>query len=348
MPQKRRIDLPGGTYYVVRRTHCDWPVFSSDRDYGVLQELMPDALKRSDAQLLAYCWMPDAIHMVLRMNSAGIGNFMRYLTSHFAQRVQRRSGRRGQFFRRRYQSTLLEPQTYLLPVMRYIHHLPVAESLASEPHEYPFSSVTAYLGESRQGWVSTAPVLELLDRLPDGATRQQLVTEPPPEIVRDAFDCRQSETPSILGSPEFLGQLPRQLSPPARSRRSIEEIADYVCTTQGITHQQLVSRSRRRQLVLARALVAWYATERRVATLRAVSEYLHHSPSGLSRAVAAHQARYPQLFTFATFRALTPLAPIASSRETRLRQDERTLPIPYGSIECDRHVHIGACHVCRS
>src|SRR3546814_254786 len=99
MPRRQQIYLPGGTYYIIRRTHLPRPAFSHPDDYALLEGLLPATLKRTGARLLGYCWMPDAIHLALQIDVAPVGNFMRELTSYYAQNVHRRSGERGQFFR---------------------------------------------------------------------------------------------------------------------------------------------------------------------------------------------------------------------------------------------------------
>lgn len=60
MPRRQRIHVPGGTYYVVRRTHSTRPVFSRPEDYSLFEDLLRAALKRTGTQLLGYCWMPNA------------------------------------------------------------------------------------------------------------------------------------------------------------------------------------------------------------------------------------------------------------------------------------------------
>lgn len=64
----------------------------------------------------------------------------------------------------------------------------------------------------------------------------------------------------------------------------------YVARGHYLIRAQVLSRFRRRELVIAHALIAWYGTERRVATLCEVARYLRDSASSLTRAKRATAA----------------------------------------------------------
>ena len=135
----------------------------------------------------------------------------------------------------------------------------------------------------------------------------------------------RESSPGVLGDDEFFSGLPRR-GRTVRSTRSLDDIAEHVARVHDIQRAQLLSRSRRQDLVLARAQLAWYATERRVATLCEVARYLRRSASSLTRAIARHQRRQPELFTFDAFTSFVPIATLASSR---LGRDAYEAEIPH-------------------
>src|SRR6185437_8055671 len=109
MSRRPRIHVPGSTYYVFRPVDsCSTGVLQPEH-YEVIQRLLPAAIKHSAVRLLGYCWMPDAMHFAVQISTIPVGNFMRELTSHFAQLVHRRTGERGPYFRQRYQPLLIDP-----------------------------------------------------------------------------------------------------------------------------------------------------------------------------------------------------------------------------------------------
>jgi putative transposase len=323
MPRRQRIHVPCGTYYVLRRTHSPHPIFSQADDYALFESLLPAVLKRTGAGLLAYCWAPNAIHLALQIDAAPVGDFMRELTSQYAQHVHRRTGERGQFFRRPYQSTLIDPHAYLPMLIQYLHYVPVLAGLVHDPEDYSHSSHRAYRGRAHQPWLHTKPLLQLIGSFDeDRSAYRQLLTHAPLTNVGTLFERGHAQTPGIVGDAQFIASLPRRARA-SRSKWSLEQIAAHVARTHDVPRAHLQSRSRRRTLVLARAQIAWYATERHAASLSEVARYLGHSASSLTRAITRHQHRQPELFTLDAFAPMCPLASLSSSGESRSVQGDR-------------------------
>ena len=319
---RRRIHIPGGTYYVVRRTHSDKPIFENAGDYSLAQNILPSMLRRTGARLLAYCWMPDAMHLALQVDTAPVGDFMRTFTSQYAQQVHRRTGERGQLFRRPYEATLIDPKHYLRSLVAHLHFLPVRAGIASEPADYLHSSYRAYAGLAPLAYLDNKWAEEASDgdSQHEEAGRAGFATPPCETHTSLLQDCVSSRS-GILGDPDFRASLPRQARSP-RSQWSLESIAAHIAQVHDVTLANLRSRSRRQELVVARAVFAWYATERRVASLSEVARYLGRSASSLTRAVARHQRLQPELFSMHAF---APLAPVNLVRRTfELPDDDRT------------------------
>jgi REP element-mobilizing transposase RayT len=323
MPRRRRTHVPCGTYYVLRRTHSPRPIFSQPEDYALLESLLPAVLRRTGARLLAHCWVPNAIHLALQVDAAPLGDFMRELTSQYAQHLHRRTGERGQFFRRPYQSTLIDPDAYLPMLIHYLHYIPVLTGLVHDPADYAHSSHRVYLGRVHQPWLETKPLLQLIDSFDeDRIVYRRLLADAPPKNVAALLERGHAETPGIVGNAQFIASLPRR-GRVSRSKWSLEQIAAYVARAHDVSRAQLQSRSRRRSLVLGRAQMAWYVTERRAASLSEVARYLGHSASSLTRAITRHQRRQPELFTLDAFASLCPLAPTNSGGDNSPEQEPR-------------------------
>jgi hypothetical protein len=116
---------------------------------------------------------------------------------------------------------------------------------------------------------------------------------------------------AVLGSPEFQATLPRAARP-YRTRASFGDIIRTVTTRLGVDAEQVVSSSRRRDLTLARAVIAWYATERGVATLSEVAARFRRDPSTLSSAISRYRARRPELFRLTALHDIASLAPMSA------------------------------------
>ena len=92
---------------------------------------------------------------------------------------------------------------------------------------------------------------------------------------------------------------------------TLDQIVNTVCVREAVEEKDLLSRSRKRQLVLTRSRIAWYATERGVATLCEVGRRLKRDPSTLSSAIERYRKLRPTLFTLEAFPdlALLPRVP---------------------------------------
>src|ERR1700757_4402901 len=106
----------------------------------------------------------------------------------------------------------------------------------------------------------------MLGETPDQAhdNYRRLMLEPvaPEEAI--LFERGNRLEPRVRGDSEFIQSLPRNMRV-HRSTCSLEQIIDTVSLTLAVDRDEILSRSRRRRLAMARALITWYATERGVA-----------------------------------------------------------------------------------
>jgi REP element-mobilizing transposase RayT len=309
MSRRPRLNIPGGTYYVVQHGGARRPIFSCEDDYALFESLVVAGLKRHGATAYAYCWTPDAIHLVLRTGDTPIGRLMQGLTSRFARSIHLREGESGHFFRTRYQAALVDSESYLAKLVHYVHHIPVLTEVATDLAAYGYSSHRAYLGETPTPWVNTRSVLGMCDSDQDEleayvAMMARAPTDHDVELFRNGgeVDLR------VIGGPDFLASLPRHARK-YRSKLSLDQIIGTVTRALDVDRDHVMSSSRQRDLALARALIAWFAIERRVATLTEVARRLNRDPSTLSVAISRYRVLRQDLFRLDSMHYLTPLGP---------------------------------------
>jgi REP-associated tyrosine transposase len=309
MSRRQRLHVPGGTYYVVQRGSTTRPIFSQHQDYQLFERLLATALRRTGSRLHAYCWTPDAIHLALQIDSVSVGRFMQGITSRYARSIHERAAESGHFFRQRYKAILIDPNTYLLKLVRYIHHLPVLEALSSDPGTYPFTSHSAYLGRTETPWLTTRTALRMMNGCDQNSEYAESMSVAASQEDRTLFEHGSKHDTRIVASREFLENLPRHLRV-YRSKLTLEQIIQTVTCRLGVDREHVLSNSRQREVTLARALIAWYATERRIATLSEVARYLRRDPSTLSVAVSRYRLCRPELFKLTALHDVVPLAQI--------------------------------------
>jgi hypothetical protein len=126
--------------------------------------------------------------------------------------------------------------------------------------------------------------------------RQLMISKPtmPEQLEQGAL-----LTPGVLGGPAFLARLPRRVRSRFQSadhRIRLDLLLQGVANLYALRIDEILSRRRERRLVLARTLIAWYATEYGGATLSEVARFLHRDVSTLSRTVGRYRRCDPEIF----------------------------------------------------
>ena len=308
MSRRQRLHVPRGTYYVVQRGSTHQPVFARQEDYPVFERLLAAGLRRNGTSVHAYCWTPQAIHLLVQIDEVSVGRFMQGLTSRYARSIHQRAGESGHFFQQRYQATLLDAETYLLKMLHYIHYIPQLTGLVPDARTYQHSSHKVYQGEADIPWLSTRKALHSFGEEDTKSAYRNLMSDVPSQQDAVLFERGGNNDLRVIGSPEFLQSLPRE-SRTYRSKVSLDEIIHSVTCAIGVERDHVLSASRKRELALARALIAWFAMERRVCTLSEVARRLRRDPSTLSVAVSRYRSSRPDLFKLNSLHYLVPLGP---------------------------------------
>jgi putative transposase len=283
MPRQRRIHLPGGLYHAVLRGNHRQAIFSGTDDYLCFEEIVARAVDRYGANLFAYCWMTNHVHLAIRVAAAPLGPLMGIVASRYARAKQRAVPTTGHLFERRYRARLVDADRYLLTLVRYIHLNPVRAHMVADARDYRWSSHRAYLGASCPDWLRIEPVLGRLGPSVDAARAayRRFMNETPATTDRDeisptarAGQTSCAERDALAPPPCANGGVP--------SPRSMEAIAAEVARVRQVALEELRSKQRRPDLVQARGEVARRALLEGVANLSQVARYLNRSPSTLS------------------------------------------------------------------
>ena len=201
MARPLRIQVAGGYYHVTARANPGLTLFHDDADCRNLLKRVGQALDRYDWRCLAYCLMRNHYHLLIRTVSANLALGMRHINGVYAQDLHRRHGTRGHLFDKRYGAVLVERETHLLEVARYIALNPVRAGLCRRPDEWAWSSHRAAVGGMAPGWLSIDELVELF-AAEGGHGRRRYA-----EFVADGVvDVDVRPTGVVLGTSEFERQ----------------------------------------------------------------------------------------------------------------------------------------------
>ncbi len=147
MSRPLRIEYPGAVYHVMNRGLNAKRVFLDKSDYETFLVTLEEACRLFDGIVYSYCLMSNHYHLLVKTPSGNVSRFMRHLNGVYTQRFNRAHDRDGPLFRGRYKSILVQEDSYLLEVLRYIHNNPVKAKIVERLSLFKWSSHNTYLGK---------------------------------------------------------------------------------------------------------------------------------------------------------------------------------------------------------
>jgi putative transposase len=142
MPRSARNLTGGLSYHVINRGNGHARVFHGAADYREFLKLMTAAGERLPMRLLAYCLMPNHIHLVLWPHGDGdVSRWMQWLMTSQVRRHHRRHGSDGHLWQGRFKAFAIQRDTHLLSVLRYVERNPLRAGLVARAEDWPWSSL---------------------------------------------------------------------------------------------------------------------------------------------------------------------------------------------------------------
>lgn len=118
--------------------------------------ILAETVRRFRWVVHAYSLMTNHFHLVLETPAPTLSRGMKRLNGTYAQRFNRRHERSGHLFQGRFKGFLVEKESYLLTLMRYVVLNPVRAHMVERPEEYRWSSYRASAGyEAPPAWLAT-------------------------------------------------------------------------------------------------------------------------------------------------------------------------------------------------
>lgn len=160
MARPLRIEYPGAYYHVTSRGNERKPIFRDNGDRGRFLELLGRASEQFHLRVHVYVLMENHYHLLVETPRAGLNRALRYLNGVYTQSFNRRHRRVGHLFQGRYKAILVDRESYLLELSRYIHLNPWRIKRSEDPFAYRWSSLRAYVGTAAiPSWLTVKEVL---------------------------------------------------------------------------------------------------------------------------------------------------------------------------------------------
>jgi len=224
-------------------------IFDDKKDFETFLVVLQETAGLFGIEVAAYCLMSNHYHLLIHTPDGNLSRAMRHVNGVYTQRYNRRKKIDGQLFRGRFKSVLVEADSHLLELLRYIHRNPVRAKLCKTVDDYAWSSHAGYLSSAKRwDWLSRQLLLAMFSEKSTVAKKKykEFVKVEDTAEVLDFFD--KKNLPSIFGTNSFVQyvkdeffslkkhrEIPqsRQLAP------TITDIKTAVCNVYGIQEQVL-------------------------------------------------------------------------------------------------------------
>ena len=206
--------------------------------------------------------MGNHVHLVLQVSDESLSKIMQNLAFRYTRWINKQQQRTGHLFQGRYQAILVDAQSYLIELVRYIHLNPVRAGWVKDPRDYLWSGHRAYLGEETIPWLTTEWVLGQFSQRTTRARQsyRRFIQKGLGEGYREEFH-RGAEDARVLGDDEFLERAYRQEAAKALKPPTLTRVIRAVCKDYGFKPSDLSIGTRQRGPAEARAVIGLLAVE---------------------------------------------------------------------------------------
>jgi len=234
--------------------------------------------------------MTNHVHLAIQIAEISLSRILQNLSFRYTRWVNWRQGRTGHLFQGRYKAVLIDADTYLQELTRYIHLNPVRAGMVREPDKYPWSGHRAYLGLETIPWLTTDWVLSQFSKKVSVARRayMKFVQEGMGGGRQEEYYRGSDADSRILGDDTFIE---RVLDEKQKHRVSLDKIMVEVCRHFSLEEKDFRVLGKDRSLSEARGIAAWLVLELGVCTLVELSKRTDRDVSTLSSAAKRLQIR---------------------------------------------------------
>ncbi|MFT2112059.1 transposase [Marinomonas sp. 2405UD68-3] len=141
MARRHRVSSAGVDEHIIQRGNNRQVIFASEEDIQAYVGWLKTYSKKYNVSIHAWVLMTNHVHILCTpSNISGISQMMQSLGRMYVAYFNRRYKRTGTLWEGRFKSCLVQEETYLLQVSRYIELNPVRASMVDDPADYFWSS----------------------------------------------------------------------------------------------------------------------------------------------------------------------------------------------------------------
>lgn len=148
MTRPLRIEYAGALYHVTSRGDRQEDIYLDDLDREDWLAVLAQTCDRFNWLIHAYCQMTNHYHLLVETVDANLSRGMRQLNGVYTQHFNLRHNQVGHLFQGRYKAILVQRDSYLLELSRYVVLNPLRARMIKRLEQWAWSSYPAIMGSS--------------------------------------------------------------------------------------------------------------------------------------------------------------------------------------------------------
>ena len=140
MARPLRIEYPGAVYHVTSRGDARRKIFMDDIDRQQFLSILGSAIRKYNWLCHTYCLMDNHYHLIIETPDPNLSLGMRQLNGVYTQFFNRHHKRPGHVFQGRFKAILVDKESHLLELCRYVVLNPLRARRVEHPEAWQWSS----------------------------------------------------------------------------------------------------------------------------------------------------------------------------------------------------------------
>ena len=140
MARPLRIEFVGALYHVTSRGDHREDIYLCDDDRTEWLDVLGTVCSRFNWVVHAYCQMSNHYHLLLETADGNLSRGMRQLNGLYTKRFNLRHGLAGHLYQGRYKAILVQKESYLLELSRYVVLNPLRANMVQSLDDWRWSS----------------------------------------------------------------------------------------------------------------------------------------------------------------------------------------------------------------
>jgi len=145
MARPWRIQYEGAIYHIMSRGIGRGKIFLTNDDYSRLLEYIENAREKFNLDIFAFVLMSNHYHLLIETPKGNLSDYMQHFNMRYTRHYNIRHKKVGHIYQGRFKGILVDKDTYLTMLSRYIHLNPVKiKSMKNMPYKEKLQYLKKY------------------------------------------------------------------------------------------------------------------------------------------------------------------------------------------------------------